>query len=55
MSGSPTVVVPYPTTAPALIPGMYYQWRAVSYRASGPISTTEDLPGVFFIIPNSVN
>ncbi len=34
--------------------GMYYQWRATSWRQSGngdpgPISTTEDLRGVFFV------
>ncbi|MFH2007087.1 MAG: hypothetical protein ABI333_10920 [bacterium] len=58
VSGQATVVVPYPATAPQLIPGMYYQWRAVSHRDSGgnpgPISHTEDLLGVFFI-PTGVN
>ncbi len=34
---------------PALTPGMYYQWRATSHRVAGPISTTEDLLGVFYI------
>jgi hypothetical protein len=39
---------------PALMPGLYYQFRATSWRApgggmSGPISTTEDLRGVFFV------
>jgi hypothetical protein len=37
----------------ALEPGMYYQWRATSWKQSGmqpagPISQTEDLKGVFF-------
>jgi hypothetical protein len=36
---------------PALEPGMYYQWRAVSLRAGAPKSTTEDLLGVFFVAP----
>jgi hypothetical protein len=31
-----------------LEPGMYYQFRATSWRMGGPISTTEDLRGVFF-------
>jgi hypothetical protein len=51
------VSIPYPPTAPELIPGMYYQWRAISHRdtgGSGPISHTEDLLGVFFI-PTVVN
>ncbi len=30
------------------------QWRAKSHRDTGPISTTEDLLGVFFI-PGTVN
>ncbi len=34
---------------PALSPGMYYQFRATSMRARGPISMTEDLLGVFFL------
>ena len=34
---------------PALEPGMYYQFRATSYQDDGPISTTEDLLGVFFL------
>lgn len=54
VSGAATVEVPYPTTAPALLPGMYYQWRATSHRTAGPISTTEDLLGVFYL-PGSVN
>lgn len=36
-----------------LEPGMYYQWRATSWREPGgepgPISQTEDLRGVFFV------
>lgn len=49
VSGGDTVSIPYggPTEA-----GMYYQFRATSWRAPGgnasPISTTEDLRGVFF-------
>jgi hypothetical protein len=31
----------------ALIPGMYYQFRAVSIKDGVPISSTEDLKGVF--------
>jgi len=54
VSGATNVEVPYPATAPALEPGMYYQWRAVSWRNSGPISTTEDLLGVFYI-PGAVD
>ncbi|HNT28927.1 MAG TPA: hypothetical protein PKH10_12215, partial [bacterium] len=46
VSGSETVEVPY--EGPALEAGMYYQWKAVSYRKDGPISTTEDLRGVFY-------
>jgi hypothetical protein len=38
---------------PTLETGLYYQFRATSYRDSGvnpgPISTTEDLRGVFFV------
>jgi hypothetical protein len=58
VSGPPTVTVPYPPTAPSLIPGMYYQWRAVSHKDTGgdpgPISATEDLLGVFYV-PGPVN
>ncbi len=46
VSGAENVEVPY--EGPALEAGMYYQWKAVSYRKGGPISTTEDLRGVFF-------
>jgi hypothetical protein len=39
---------------PALEQGMYYQWRATSWKQSGnqpagPISNTEDLRGVFYV------
>src|SRR5690606_22704327 len=50
VSGSDFVEVPY--GGPALKPGMYYQFRATSYREPGGerllISRTEDLRGVFF-------
>lgn len=47
-SGSPhQVEVTY--GGPALEAGMYYQFRATSYQDDGPISTTEDLRGVFFL------
>lgn len=41
--------VSYTYAGPALVKGEYYQWKAVSYRKNGtlPISTTEDLKGVF--------
>lgn len=29
--------------------GMYYQFRATSFKGAGPISQTEDLRGVFFV------
>lgn len=49
VTGSGNVEVPY--EGPALEPGMYYQFRATSWRDrpndSGPISRTEDLRGVF--------
>lgn len=58
VTGADTVEVAYPSDATPLQPGMYYQWRAVSYRShggiNGPISTTEDLLGVFYI-PGAVN
>jgi hypothetical protein len=44
-SGNADVVVPY--AGPALVPGMFYQFRAVSIKDGVPISTTEDLKGVF--------
>jgi hypothetical protein len=51
VTGSDTVEVPYPgpPDAEALVPGMYYQFRATSYRTTGPISQTEDLLGVFYV------
>jgi hypothetical protein len=47
VTGPETVEVDY--AGPELQSGMYYQWRATSYRMSGPISLTEDLRGVFFV------
>lgn len=52
VTGGGVVEVDY--AGPALTPGMYYQWRATSHRDTGPISTTEDLLGVFYV-PGSVN
>ncbi|MFL5260947.1 MAG: carboxypeptidase regulatory-like domain-containing protein [Anaeromyxobacteraceae bacterium] len=40
-----------PATAPALAPGMYYQFRVASLKSGVPISTTEDLKGVFQYAP----
>jgi len=53
VSGSPTVSLQYEGP---LEPGMYYQFRVSSWRqpgmgAAAPISTTEDLRGVFFLPP----
>lgn len=52
VSGGGNVSVPY---GGPLEKGMYYQFRATSWRAPGgmpgPISTTEDLRGVFFVAP----
>lgn len=49
VSGEDTVTVPYGGPLEA---GMYYQFRATSWRSPGgepgPISTTEDLRGVFY-------
>lgn len=50
VSGSETVEVPY--QGPALTPGGYYQFRAISAREKGggsAISATEDLRGVFIV------
>lgn len=50
VSGSATVQVPY--DGPALTPGLYYQFRALSMRDKGggtAISITEDLRGVFLV------
>ena len=53
VSGSPTVEVSY--AGPPLEEGMYYQFRATSYRdrQQGPaaISRTEDLKGLFVYAP----
>lgn len=50
-SGGDNVSLPY--GGPALTPGMYYQFRATSWRSPGgnpgPIAQTEDLRGVFFV------
>ena len=47
VTGSETVTVTY--DGPTLDPGMYYQWRATSWRSTGPISRTEDLRGIFYV------
>ncbi|MCA9521531.1 MAG: hypothetical protein KC609_11185 [Myxococcales bacterium] len=47
ITGSDVVSVPY--QGPALIPGMYYQFRVTSIFKGNPISNTEDLLGVFFL------
>jgi hypothetical protein len=46
VTGSPQVTVTY--GASPLQAGMYYQFRATSWRSDGPISQTEDLLGVFY-------
>jgi hypothetical protein len=46
-SGGSEVSVPY--EGPALEDGMVYQFRATSIRGTSPISTTEDLKGVFIV------
>lgn len=49
VSGSDTVEVVY--GGPALVEGMYYQFRVTSFKetpSTAPISRTEDLRGVFF-------
>lgn len=48
VSGGNEVSVTY---AGPLDPGMYYQFRATSIKKGGPISTTEDLRGVFYVEP----
>ena len=52
VSGSTNVTVPY---AGPMEPGMYYQFRATSWRVAGgkagAISNTEDLRGVFYVTP----
>ena len=53
VSGSATVAHTY--AGPTLEPGMFYQFRATSFREKlgdrTPISTTEDLKGVFQYLP----
>ncbi|MGE0326922.1 MAG: carboxypeptidase-like regulatory domain-containing protein [Polyangiaceae bacterium] len=44
--GSKPATVSY--DGPALTPGMYYQFRAISVKGGVPISSTEDLKGVFY-------
>jgi hypothetical protein len=46
VTGSANVTVDY--DGMSLQPGMYYQFRAMSWRDDGPISQTEDLLGVFY-------
>jgi hypothetical protein len=46
VTGSQNVTINY--KGDILQPGMYYQFRATSWREDGPISQTEDLLGVFF-------
>ena len=45
VTGDKTVEVPY--EGPALVPGYYYQFRAISMKDGTAISATEDLRGVF--------
>ena len=47
VTGGGNVTVPY-TGETLLEDGMYYQFRATSWRDTGPISQTEDLLGVFY-------
>lgn len=48
VSGSKVVEVPY--EGPALVSGLYYQFRAISVDGDGvPLSATEDLRGVFLV------
>lgn len=44
-----TVSIAYPSDAPALTAGQYYQWRVTAYRRLAPTSMTEELRGVFFV------
>jgi hypothetical protein len=48
VNGSQNVVVEY--GGPALTAGMYYRFRATSYKDGSPLSRTEDLRGVFVYI-----
>jgi hypothetical protein len=45
-NGNANATVTY--AGPALVSGMYYQFRAVSIKDGVPISSTEDLKGVFY-------
>jgi hypothetical protein len=45
-NGNADATVTY--AGPALVPGMYYQFRATSIKNGVPISSTEDLKGVFY-------
>lgn len=47
VKGGDTVEVPY--AGPALVSGLYYQFRAISVKDDTPISATEDLRGVFVV------
>ena len=55
VSGSSTVTLSY--TGPPLEPGLFYQFRATSFREKNnqrtAISATEDLKGVFFYLGNN--
>ncbi|HEY3450519.1 MAG TPA: carboxypeptidase-like regulatory domain-containing protein [Myxococcales bacterium] len=44
-----TVSIAYPDTAPALTPGLFYQWRVTAFRRLAPTSMTEELRGVFYV------
>ena len=46
-SGGANVTVPY--DGPALENGVYYQWNVTSFHNGGPISTSEDLKGIFYV------
>ncbi|MFC1592077.1 hypothetical protein ACFL43_06100 [Thermodesulfobacteriota bacterium] len=46
-SGGTQVSVAY--DGPALESGIYYQWKVTSSRKGGPIATSEDLKGIFYI------
>lgn len=47
VTGSPEVSVTY--AGPALVPGLYYQFRATSVKQGVSLSRTEDLRGVFYL------
>jgi len=47
VTGATTVTLVY--DGPALEAGMYYQFKATSVKDDIPISTTEDLKGVFYL------